>query len=145
MQAFKNLMAILLVTAWIATSEFFRNELLLKSLWVSHFQKMGLVFPSAPLNGMVWVAWSFMLAGAIYNISKKFSLPGATLLCWFVAFPMMWIVLGNLGVLPHNLMLYATPLSLLECFGKSNARQSRGNWAGCKSKRTRRRTRQCRR
>jgi hypothetical protein len=29
---------------------------------------------------------------------------------------MMWLVLGNLAVLPHMLLLYALPLSLLETF-----------------------------
>jgi hypothetical protein len=29
---------------------------------------------------------------------------------------MMWLVLGNLAVLPHMLVLYALPLSLLESF-----------------------------
>jgi hypothetical protein len=112
----KNLLAVILATTWISLSEFFRNEILLKSLWLNHFQKLGLVFPSEPGNKIAWVGWSLMFAGFIYNIAKKFSLAGATLLSWFAALPMMWIVLGNLGVLPHNLMLYATPLSLLESF-----------------------------
>ena len=28
----------------------------------------------------------------------------------------MWVVIGNLGVLPYGLLLYALPLSLLEAF-----------------------------
>ncbi|HVM86658.1 MAG TPA: hypothetical protein VMT76_00620 [Puia sp.] len=112
----KNLFAILLATAWISLSEFFRNEILFKQLWTDHYQKLGLVFPSETSNKIAWVAWSFMLTGLIYNIAQKFSLAGTTLLSWFAAFAMMWIVIGNLGVLPHKLMLYATPLSLLETF-----------------------------
>ena len=28
----------------------------------------------------------------------------------------MWVVIGNLGVLPPGVMIYAVPLSLLEAF-----------------------------
>jgi len=57
-----------------------------------------------------------MLAIAIFIISKKFTLWQTTFLSWFVAFAMMWVVIGNLSVLPHMLMLYALPLSLFETF-----------------------------
>jgi hypothetical protein len=33
-----------------------------------------------------------------------------------MAFVLMWIVTGNLGVLPFKLLLYAIPLSILETF-----------------------------
>jgi hypothetical protein len=39
-----------------------------------------------------------------------------TLLSWFVGFVMMWVVIGNLGVLPYGLLLYTIPLSFLEAF-----------------------------
>jgi hypothetical protein len=113
---FKNLLAILLATGWMSLSEFFRNEILFKSLWVNHYQKLGLVFPSETGNKIAWIAWSFMFTGVIYNIAKKFPLAGTALLSWFAAFPMMWIMLGNLGVMPHNYMLYSTPITLLESF-----------------------------
>jgi hypothetical protein len=31
-------------------------------------------------------------------------------------FVMMWLVIGNLGVLPYGLLFIAVPLSLLEAF-----------------------------
>jgi hypothetical protein len=112
----KNLLAVLLAAIWISLSEFFRNEVLMKSFWVGHYQKLGLIFPSGAVNGMMWGIWSLMFSVAIFNIAKKFSLAETSLLSWFVAFPMMWLVLGNLSVLPHNLMMFATPLTLLESF-----------------------------
>jgi hypothetical protein len=53
---------------------------------------------------------------AIFIISKKFSLVQTALISWFVGFVMMWIVIGNLGVLPFGLLPYAIPLSLIESF-----------------------------
>ena len=34
-----------------------------------------------------------------------------------MAFVMMWVVIGNLDVLPYGILPYALPLSLLEVFG----------------------------
>ena len=41
--------------------EFVRNELLLKSFWIEHYQKFGLVFPSDPINGAIWDCGPFCL------------------------------------------------------------------------------------
>jgi hypothetical protein len=112
----KTIIPILLATIWISISEFVRNELLLKSFWVEHYQKLGLVFPSDPINGAVWGLWSLLFAISIFIISKKFSLIETTLLSWFVGFVLMWVVIGNLNVLPYGILLYAIPLSLLEAF-----------------------------
>lgn len=111
-----RLLPILLATIWISISEFVRNELLLKSFWLDHYQKLGLVFPSEPINGAVWGLWSLLFAISIFIISKKFSLVATTLLSWFVGFVLMWVVIGNLNVLPYGILLYAIPLSLLEAF-----------------------------
>jgi hypothetical protein len=73
-------------------------------------------FPSDPLNGMVWMVWGFLFAGAIYIVSRKFDLMQTTLLSWLMAFVLMWVVIWNLGVLPLGLLAYAIPLSLLETF-----------------------------
>lgn len=116
MKYFRNLLAVLLSTFWISISEFFRNEMLLKSLWQNHFQKLGLALPSGNVTAIFWAVWSLMLTGAIYNIVNKLSLAGTALLSWFVAFPMMWVMLGFLGVMPHNYILYSTPITLLETF-----------------------------
>ncbi|MBP7583416.1 MAG: hypothetical protein KBA61_05255 [Spirochaetes bacterium] len=112
----KTVLPILAATAWIGASEFFRNEVLLKSHWVDHYRGLGLVFPSEPVNGAVWGLWSLFLAIGIFIISKKFSLIQTTILSWFMAFVMMWVVIGNMGVLPGGLLYFAVPLSLLEAF-----------------------------
>jgi heme-degrading monooxygenase HmoA len=107
---------ILLAAVWIGVSEFFRNQFLLKSLWVNHYDNLGLTFPSDPVTGAVWGIWSLMLSVAIFYLSKKFTLWQTTFLSWFTAIAMMWLVLGNLNVLPHRLMLYSLPFSILETF-----------------------------
>jgi hypothetical protein len=112
----KTILPVILATIWISLSEFFRNEILLKSSWTNHYKKLGLVFPSQPINGAVWGLWSLLFAMAIFVIAKKFSLWQTTLLSWFVGFALMWVVMGNLNVLPQGLLYAAVPLSLLEAF-----------------------------
>jgi ABC-type microcin C transport system permease subunit YejE len=54
MSPFRNtILPILLAFVWISLSEFARNEFLLKSYWVEHYESMGLTFPSEPVNGIV--------------------------------------------------------------------------------------------
>jgi hypothetical protein len=110
----KTIAPILLVTIWISLSEFVRNEFIVKSFWTDHYRGLGLTFPSAPINGAVWGLWSLLFAVTIFILAKKFSLIETTFLSWFVAFVLMWVVIGNLGVLPTGMLLYAIPLSLLE-------------------------------
>lgn len=112
----KSVLSIILAAVWISLSEFVRNELLFKSYWTAHYQSLGLVFPSEPINGAMWGVWSLLFAIAIFVIAKKFTLTQTTLLSWFVAFVLMWVAVGNLGVLPYSLLYYAVPLSLLEAF-----------------------------
>lgn len=107
---------VVLATIVISLSELVRNELLLKSAWTSHYESLGMVFPSQPINNAVWGLWSLLLAVAIFVISRRFSLVETTLLSWFVGFVLMWIVIGNMGVLPFGLLWFAVPLSLLEAF-----------------------------
>ena len=107
--------AVLLAGVWVNASEFFRNEVLFKSYWVDHYRAMGLTFPSEPINGIVWMLWGFVFALVIYLVSRKFGLLQTTLLCWLTGFVLMWLVAGNLGVLPSGLLVFAVPLSLLEC------------------------------
>ncbi len=116
MKTHKGILAILAATVWISISEFFRNEFLLKSYWTSHYQTLGLQFPSQPVNGAVWGLWSLLFATAIYFIAGKFNLLQTTFLSWFVAFVLMWVTLGNLAVLPFGLLWFAVPLSLFESF-----------------------------
>ena len=112
----KTILPVLLATIWISISEFARNEFLVKSYWTKHYQDLGLHFPSESINGAVWGIWSLLFAITIFIIAKKFTVIQTTFLSWFVAFVMMWIVIGNLGVLPHGLLLYAIPLSCSQSF-----------------------------
>ena len=117
MNLIKFFLSVLVATIWISLSEFIRNEYLIKSYWTAHYQSMGLTFPSEPINGAVWGVWSLMLAIAIFIIAKKFSLAATTFISWLMAFVMMWVVIGNLHVLPLGILAYAIPLSLLETLG----------------------------
>jgi len=112
----KTILPIVLAGIWISISEFVRNEFILKSFWLEHYQQMGLLFPSEPINGAIWGIWSFFYAVSIYIFSKKFSLLQTTLFSWFVGFVLMWLVIGNLNVLPYKILPFAIPLSLLEAF-----------------------------
>jgi hypothetical protein len=112
----KSLLPVLLAAIWISLSEFVRNEFIVKAYWTSHYESLGMVFPSAPINGAVWGLWSMLFAIAIFILSRKFTLIQTTFLSWFVGFVLMWVVIGNMGVLPDRLLFIAVPLSLLETF-----------------------------
>jgi len=115
MATFKKIvLPVLAATIWISISEFVRNEFLLKDYWIDHYHSLGLTFPSAPGNGAVWGLWSLVYAIVIFTISKKFSLIETTIISWTVGFVMMWLVIGNLNVLPYGIILYGIPLSILE-------------------------------
>ena len=117
MKAVKNvILPILLATIWISVSEFVRNELLFKEYWIAHYNSLGIEFPAEPVNGAIWGIWSLLFAVFIYILSGKYNLWQTTLLSWFAGFVLMWVVAGNLGVLPVNLLIFAFPLSLLETF-----------------------------
>jgi hypothetical protein len=112
----KTILPVLLATIWISISEFLRNEVLFKSYWTEHYTNMGLTFPSEPINGAMWGVWSLLFAISIFVVSRKFKLLESSILAWLYGFVMMWVVLGNLSVLPFGLLLYAVPLSMLEVF-----------------------------
>lgn len=109
-------MPVILATLWTSISEFVRNEYLLKSYWIQHYDGLGIPFPSEPINGAMWGIWSLAMAILIYLISRKFDLLQTTLIVWLAAFVMMWMVIGNLSVLPYGILPVAIPLSLLEAF-----------------------------
>jgi hypothetical protein len=112
----KTILPILIATIWISISEFIRNEFLLKSYWTDHYESMGLIFPSEPINGAIWGLWSLCFAISIYIISQKFTLTQTTFISWFVGFVFMWLVIGNMNVLPFEILPFAIPLSILEAF-----------------------------
>jgi len=115
-QPFRRILAVVLCGIWVNASEFFRNEILLKTQWDGYYRSMGLVFPSAPLNGLIWMIWGFLFALAIYLMTRRFSLVQSALLSWSMAFVLMWLVIFNLSVLPLSILVFAVPLSLLETF-----------------------------
>lgn len=115
MNTFKKIVfPVVLATVWISISEFVRNEFLIKNLWIEHYTGLGLAFPSEPANGAVWGLWSLVLAIIIFIISRKFELLATITLSWIIGFIMMWLVVGNLGVLPFKILYYAVPLSIIE-------------------------------
>ena len=103
-------------TIWIVFSEFLRNQVLFASYWKDHYASLGLEFPSKPINGLVWTIWSCILASVIYKLLQKYSFKETIVLAWTVGFVMMWLVIGNLMVLPVKLLIFAVPLSLLEVY-----------------------------
>jgi hypothetical protein len=112
----KTILPILLATIWISVSEFVRNTFLVHNFWTEHYQNLGLTFPEQPINGAVWGIWSLCFAIVIFIFSKTHTLIQTTFLSWFVGFVFMWLVIGNLGVLPFRILTIAIPLSILEAF-----------------------------
>lgn len=112
----KTGLPVFLAGMWIGISEFVRNEVIFKSYWLGHYQQLGIDFPDAPVNAAVWMLWSFVFAAVIFSLSRKFSLWQTTALAWVAGFVMMWLVIGNLNVLPISLLVFAVPLSILEAF-----------------------------
>ena len=112
----KIFLPIISATVWISISEFLRNTYLLHSHWVRQYTKLGQTFPETPMNGAVWGLWSLALSVLIFILHKKYSLIETTGISWFAAFFMMWIVIGNMGILPYGILPLALPLSMLETF-----------------------------
>ncbi|TGL43849.1 hypothetical protein [Leptospira bourretii] len=114
---FKNkILPIFSATIVISLSEFFRNEILFKSIWLNHYNQLGITFPSEPINGAVRAIWSLGLAFAIFYLSNHLKFKQTFIFSWFIGFVLMWIVIWNLSVLPIGILLYAIPLSILETF-----------------------------
>jgi hypothetical protein len=117
MKAFKNIvLPVLLATIWISLSEFARNQFWLSSYWTEHYKNMGLVFPAEMINGAIWGIWALVFSILIFFISKKYSLLHTTLITWVAGFVLMWLVIGNMNVLPFRILYFAVPLSMLEVF-----------------------------
>ena len=110
----RDFVSIIAATAWVAVSEFARNELVFKSSWVDHYASLGLDFPDAPINGAVWGIWSLVFAALVWVISRRFRLVETAAIAWVAGFVLMWLVVGNLAVLPFRLLWFAVPLSILE-------------------------------
>jgi membrane associated rhomboid family serine protease len=124
-------LAALISGIWINLSEFLRNEFLFKQWWLEKYESLRLTFPSGPVNGALWVLWGFLFAASVVALRRRLSFLETTLLAWVMGFVLMWIVIGNMNVLPHKILLVAVPWSVAEVaiavcitqrfLGKSNA------------------------
>lgn len=112
----KEIISIIFAGIWISFFEFLRNELILKEIWINHYNSLGLIFETLSLNGILWLVWSFILAFLIFKLIQKFSFNETIIISWLFAFLLMWIVSFNLQVLPLNLLIFAIPLSFIEIF-----------------------------
>ena len=112
----KPIARILLSGLWIAFSEFARNELLFKYVWVRHYDSLHLTFETTPLNGILWLLWSIIFSYGIYELLSVFSVKKTIALAWIFGFVLMWITIFNLQVLPLRLLLWAIPLSGIEVY-----------------------------
>ena len=113
----KTVLAVAVAGIWVGLCEFVRNQFVLASQWQSHYKGMGLVFPSKPVNGMMWMVWSFLMAGATFAISRRFNLWQTAFLGWVMGYVMMWVVIWNLLVLPVGILPIAIPFSFVEALG----------------------------
>ena len=113
----RGVLAVVVAGIWVGLCEFVRNQFLLVSQWQNHYRGMGLEFPSKPVNGMMWMVWSFLMAGTIFAISRRFGLWQTTLIAWVVGYVMMWVVIWNLSVLPLAILPVAIPFSFAEALG----------------------------
>ena len=109
----KTILPILLTGIWVNVSITIGWMLILESYWIEKYQSMNLVFPTELTNNIVWMIWGFMLATIIFILSKKFSPLQTTLISWFMAFAMMWVIVWNVGVLPTGMLLFNVPFTLI--------------------------------
>lgn len=112
----KTILPILITGIWINLSETLRWLFFIKSYWVEHFEKLGLVYSEEPINLIMWMIWGFLFATLIFILSKKFTVFQTTLLSWLSVFVMMWVVVWNIGVLPVDMLWYNAPISFVEIF-----------------------------
>lgn len=117
MQRLRPILAVAAATIWISINEFVRNQLVLVDAWSAHYTALGLVFPAEPTNGAVWGLWALCFAVVILVLAKRYSLMETAALSWIIGFVLMWLVIGNLGVLPIGILTIAIPWSMVEAFG----------------------------
>lgn len=114
---FRNLtVRILAASAWIGACELCRNELLLGSAWRDHYADLGLEFPASMINNLTWGVWGVLFATLVALIGRRFNTWETFGLCWTAGFVLMWLVVGNLAVLPFSILPIAIPWSVLETF-----------------------------
>ena len=112
----KYLLAVFVSGIWINISEFIRNELVIKELWINGFHEIGLAFPSAPLNGAVWGLWAFIFASILAWLCTRFNTLSSSLIAWIIGFVLLWVAMWNMGVLPSKIIYWTVPWSFAEVF-----------------------------
>ena len=113
----KTILAVVQAGVWVGLCEFLRNQFVLSSVWQNRYQALGLEFPSGPVNGMMWMVWSLLMAGTTFAISRRFGLWQTTFITWVLGYVMMWVVIWNLSVLPFGILPVAVPWSFVEALG----------------------------
>jgi len=88
----RTIIPILITGIWINLSETVRWMLLVEPYWIEKYENLNLAFPNETVNLIAWMVWGFCHASIIFILSKRFNLFQTTILSWFVAFAMMWIV-----------------------------------------------------
>ena len=109
----KTILPILLIGIWLNVAITIGWLFILEGYWIEKYNSLNLVFPTGLINNITWMIWGFMLATIVFILSKKFNKLQTTLLVWFVAFPMMWIIVWNVGVLPTEMLLFNVPFTLI--------------------------------
>ncbi len=112
----KIILPILITGIWINISETVRWMFLVESYWLEKYQTLNLTFPNETINMIAWMIWGFFHATVIFILSRRYTLFQTTVLSWFVAFVMMWLIVWNVGVLPTGMLWFNIPLSFLEAF-----------------------------
>lgn len=112
----KYILAVFAAGIWMNISEFIRNELIIKRIWLEGFSRIGLSFPSAPINGAVWGLWAFIFVSFLALLTTKFDALMSTVISWAIGFVLLWIAMWNLGILPGGLLYWAVPWSLVEVY-----------------------------
>jgi hypothetical protein len=112
----KTILPILLTGIWLNISGTVKWIFLIESYWIEKYSALGIVLPTGLINNITWMIWGFLFATTILILSKKFNLIQTTLLSWFVAYGMMWVIVWNVGVLPTGMLWINVPLSLFETF-----------------------------
>lgn len=109
-------LAVLGAGIWMNLSEFVRNELFIRHIWVKGFAEMGLAFPSAPINGAVWGIWAFIFVAALAYLSTRLGVIASAILSWTMGFALLWLAMWNMAVLPSGLLPWAVPWSFIEVY-----------------------------
>lgn len=104
---------IIIISLWINISETSRWIFFSQSHFEKHFTSLNLLLPFGPAVLILWLIWGILLSAMIYIISKKYSLLQAASMIWVMAFPMLWIALYNLNVLPISILWLVIPLSYI--------------------------------